>query len=68
MCSGYGIVFDGKGTWTFGDDYTRNIVIFDANNSSSSHAENRKNILVLGEGDPFGINESYWHNREKVLY
>ena len=36
------------------------LVIFDADNSSSSHTDNRKNgFLVLDEGDSFGINGSF---------
>ena len=37
---GYGIVFDGAVTWRFGNDYARNVTIFDADNSSSSHSDN----------------------------
>ena len=57
--SSYGIAFDGKSEWSFGKDYARNVTIFDADNSSSSHTDNRKNIfLVLDEGDTFHINGS----------
>ena len=36
------------------------LVIFDVDNSSSSHTDNRKNdFLVLDEGDTFGINGSF---------
>ena len=58
--NGYGIAFDGNGTWSFGNGYARNVVIFGVdNNSSSFHTDNLKNnFLVLGEGDTFGINES----------
>ena len=57
MYSGYRIVFDGAGSWNFGDDFTRNVVIFGVDNSSSSHAENRKNkFLVLVNGLTYGIN------------
>ena len=60
MCSGYRIVFEGKGVWNFGNDYSKNVAIFGVDNSSSSHAENCKNrFLVLGEGDTFGINASF---------
>ena len=31
---GYGIVFDGAGSWNFGNDLTRNVVIFAVDNSS----------------------------------
>ena len=38
MCSGYGIAFDGKGRFNFGNDFARNVIILDVDNSSSSHA------------------------------
>ena len=31
---GYGIAFDGNGEWNFGNDFTRNVVIFGVDNSS----------------------------------
>ena len=37
--SGYGIAFDEKGNWKFGNDFTRNVVIFGVDNSSSPHEE-----------------------------
>ena len=47
--SGYGIAFDGAGSWNFGNGFFRNVVIFGFDNISSSHAENCKhNILLLG--------------------
>ena len=60
MYSSYGIAFDGKGTWSFGTDHARNVVSFDVENSSSSHADNCKSkFLVLGEGNTFGINGNF---------
>ena len=60
MYSGYGIAFDGKGSWSFGNDYASNVVIFGVDNSSSSHADNHKNkFLVLSGGDTFGVNGSF---------
>ena len=47
MYSGYGIVFDGKGEWSFGRDYARNIVIFGVDTSLLSHIDNRKNKLLV---------------------
>ena len=41
--SRYRIAFDGKGELSFGNDYARNVVIFEVDNSSSSHADNLKN-------------------------
>ena len=58
--TGYGIPFDGKGSWSFNDEFVRKVVIFGVDNSSSSHTKNLKNgLLILGEGDTFGINGSY---------
>ena len=34
--NGYRIAFDKKGTWRFGNDYARNVIIFGVDNSSSS--------------------------------
>ena len=60
MYNNYGIAFDGKGKCSFGNDYVRDVVIFGVDNSPSSHADNRKNnVLVIGEGDTFGINGSF---------
>ena len=57
--NGQGIAFDGKGTRSFGNDSTRNVVIFGVDNTSSSHADNQKvNFLELGEGSTDGINNS----------
>ena len=40
--SGYGITFDSAGSWSFGNDTTRNVIIFGVDNSSLSHSDNRK--------------------------
>ena len=49
--SGYGIAFDGAGSWNFGNDRIKNVVIFGVDNISSSHGDNHKiNFPVLGEG------------------
>ena len=53
--SSYGIAFDSVGLWSF----SRNVAIFGVDNSSSSHADNCKNIfLVLGEEPTDGIIDS----------
>ena len=57
---GYGIAVDGKGEWSFGNDYAKNVVIFGVDNSSSPHTDNQKTeFLILDEGDTFGINGSF---------
>ena len=49
-----------KGSWIFNDDSTWNVIIFRADNSSSSDTHNLKNdFQILGKGDTFGINGSY---------
>ena len=54
------MAFDGKGPWSFGNDFARNVTIFGIDNSSSSHTDNHKNdFLVLGEGDTSGTNGSF---------
>ena len=51
---GYGIAFDGIGSWSFDSDFARNVVIFGIDNSSSSYTDNKKNdFLVLGGGSTF---------------
>ena len=45
---------------SFDNDYARNVIVFGFNNTSSSHADNRKNnFLILGEGPTFGIDGSF---------
>ena len=57
LYSGYRITFDSAGSWSFDNGIARNVIIFGVDNSSSSHADSRKNnFLVLGEGPTFAIN------------
>ena len=55
-------MFDGKGEWSFGNDYARNVIMFGVDNSSSSHADNIKKIIlvlveVVGINGRFGTSE-----------
>ena len=43
--SGYGATFDSACSWSFGNDFARNIIIFGIDNSLSSHSDNCKNIF-----------------------
>ena len=55
--SRYGIGFDGKGEFSFGNVFGKNVIIFGADMSSSVHANNRKNnTLTLGKDFVQGIN------------
>ena len=54
---GYGIEFDRKGEFSFSNGFGTNSLILGADMSSSSHANNTKNnILVLGKDFVQGIN------------
>ena len=64
--SWYGITFDSIGSWSFGDNLARNVIIFGLDNSSSSNSDNRKNnFLILGEGPTFGINRIFGSPEKK---
>ena len=56
--SGYGITFDSKGSFSHpSKGYGKNVIIFGTNLSSSVHANNRaNNILVLGKEFIQGVN------------
>ena len=57
--SGYGIGFDRKGKFSFGNGFVRNCIIFGADMSSSVHANNKtKNILVLGKDFVQGLDNT----------
>ena len=64
----YGIAIDGKGEWSFGNDFARNVIMFGVGNSSSSRTDNLKNdFLILGEVDTFGINGSFGAPEKKLI-
>ena len=55
--SGYGIGFDRNGEFSFGSNgFGRNIIIFGVDMSSSVHANNKKDVFVLGKDFIIGIN------------
>ena len=64
---GYGITFDSGSSWSFDDEFARNVVIFGVDNSSSSHSDKRKNnFLILGEGPTYGINGNFGVPEKKI--
>ena len=66
MYSGYGIAFDGKGSWGLNNDSARNVIVFGVDNSSWSHTDNQKNVfLLLGKGTTFSINEHFGSPEKK---
>ena len=67
MYRGYWITFDSVGSLSFDNDFARNVVIFAADHSSSSHSDNRKiNFLILDEVSAHGINGSFGSPEKKV--
>ena len=57
--SGYGIRFDRKGEFSFGNGFSRNCRILGADMSSSFHANNKaKNVLVLGKDFVQGLDNT----------
>ena len=68
ICTGYGIGFDSKGTFLFPDgSFGQNVIIFGADMSSSPHANNKVNILVLGKDIIQGINGTTIYAEKKYL-
>ena len=66
--SGYGITFDSTGPWSFDNDFSGNVMIFDVDNGSLFHSDSRKNnFLILGEGAAYGINESFGSPDKKLI-
>ena len=54
--SGYGIGFDRKGEFSFGNGFGRGCIIFGVDMSSSVYVDKkRKDILILGEGRTQGL-------------
>ena len=60
--SGYGATDSG----IFDNDFARNVIVFDADISSSSLSDNRKNnFLIIGEGPTFVINGGFGSPKKK---
>ena len=54
--SGYGIGFDRETSFSFGNDFGKNVIIFGVDMSSSTKVDNRKkDILILGGGPTQGL-------------
>ena len=57
--SGYGIGFDRRGEFSFGDGFGQNVIIFWADMSSSVHANNKlRSMLVLHKDFTQGIDNT----------
>ena len=66
---GWEIAFDGAASWSCGNDFDRNVVIFGVDNSSSSHTDNQKNnFWVFDEGSSTAdINNSVGTAKVKIV-
>ena len=65
--SGYRTKLDSATPWRFSNDTVRN-VIFEVDNSSSSHSDNRNNkFLALREFPTFRTNGSFDSQRERLV-
>ena len=66
--SSYRITLDGADSWSFGNEFIKNVIIFGVDNSSSSHKDNHQNgFLVLGEG-PAEQNLSIYFSKPKTKF
>ena len=64
--SEYRNTFDSAGSWSFDNDFARNVIIFGVDNSSSSHSDNCKNnFLILGKGPTYDIKGSLFSPEKK---
>ena len=65
--NGWGIVYNGEASWSFGNGFARHVLIFGVDDSSSYHTDNGKNnFLVFGEGPTQGINDSAGAAEKKI--
>ena len=63
--SGYGIGFDRETSFSFGNEFGKNVIIFGVDMSSSRKIDNRKkDILILGRGPTQGLEHTL--NAEKL--
>ena len=58
---GCGITFDSAGSWSFGNDFARNVITFVVENSSSYHSDNCKSYKFK-----FQLMVKLWLTRKKV--
>ena len=65
----WAIAFNGEDSWSFGNDFARNIVNFGVDDSPLSHTDDRENnYLVLGEGLTDGINDGTSSAEKKLVF
>ena len=57
-CYGYGITFDSGSPCTILNSYGENIIVFEVENNSPVHTNNKKKHLILCEGPKQGLNNT----------
>ena len=63
------MTLNNAGSQSFDNNFAKNILLLDVNNSSSSHSENWKNnFLVFGAVTTYGIDGSFESPGKKVQY
>ena len=66
MYSGYERAFEQLGSWSFGNYFAGNVVVFGVDNISLSHTDNHKNnLLLLGEEPTDYVNGSVGSAEQK---
>ena len=67
--TGYGITIDSAGSGNVNNDTVINVIIFGIDNSSSSHADNRKNnSLIPGDGPTLELMEILVYHRKNLIF
>ena len=66
--SGYGIEFDSSWSFLFSDGggFSKNIIMFGANMSSSLHTSNKKKDSLIFDNDPADCLDATTLNAEKI--
>ena len=66
--SGYATGFDRHETFSVANGFGKNVVFFGANMSSSVHVDNnKKDILILGEGLAQGLDDTTLTSEKKIF-
>ena len=63
--SGFGIAFNGASSWSFDNEFARNVVVFALDYSLSSHTSNsKKYVLVLYRETTYDINGIFGFSKQ----
>ena len=67
--SEYGIRFDRRGTFSVGNGFGRNVIIFGVDTNSSVHVDNKKkDNLILGEDPTQGLDDTKLTAEKKLFH